>query len=37
MLEIAKNLIRLKTKNQLELLKAVREKDLDLKGDIDKI
>lgn len=37
MLEIAKNIIRLKTRNQLELLKAIREKDLDLKWDIDKI
>jgi CRISPR/Cas system-associated endonuclease Cas1 len=31
MLEIAKNIIKLKTRNQLELLKATREKDLDLK------
>lgn len=37
MLEIAKNIVRLKTKNQLALLKAIREKDLDLKGDIDGI
>lgn len=37
MLEIAKNIIRLKTKNQLTLLKAIRWKDLELKGDITKI
>ncbi|MDD3794018.1 MAG: type V CRISPR-associated endonuclease Cas1 [Candidatus Gracilibacteria bacterium] len=37
MLEIAKSIIKLKTHNQLELLKAIREKDLDIKGDITKI
>ena len=37
MLEIAKNIIKNKTHNQLELLKAIREKDLDLKWDITKI
>ncbi|NCO31789.1 hypothetical protein GW891_03125 [bacterium] len=31
MLEIAKNIIKNKTHNQLELLKAIREKDLNLK------
>lgn len=37
MLEIAKNIIKNKTHNQLELLKAIREKDLELKWDITKI
>lgn len=37
MLEIAKHIITLKTKNQLELLKATRNKDFSLKGDITKI
>lgn len=37
MLEIAKNIIKIKTRNQLELLKLIREKDLDLKWDISKI
>lgn len=37
MLEIAKNIIKNKTHNQLELLKAIREKDLNLKWDITKI
>ncbi len=37
MLEIAKSIIKLKTHNQLELLKAIREKDLNLKWDITKI
>lgn len=37
MLEIAKNIIKIKTKNQLELLKLTREKDFSLKWDISKI
>jgi CRISPR/Cas system-associated endonuclease Cas1 len=37
MLEIAKNIVRLKTRNQLALLKITREKDLNLKGSIDEI
>ncbi len=37
MFEIAKEIILLKTKNQLELLKLSREKDFNLKWDINKI
>jgi CRISPR associated protein cas1 len=37
MLEIAKNIIKIKTKNQLELLKNFREKSIDLKENISKI
>lgn len=37
MFEIAKEIILLKTKNQLELLKLTREKDFNLKWDINKI
>lgn len=37
MLEIAKNIVKLKAKNQLELLKNIREKDLKLKENIKKI
>lgn len=37
MLEIAKNIIKIKTRNQLELLKLTREKDISLKWDITKI
>ena len=37
MLEIAKNIIKIKTKNQLELLKNFREKSTDLKENISKI
>lgn len=37
MLEIAKNIIKIKTKNQLELLKLTREKDFSIKWDISKI
>ncbi len=37
MLNIAKNIVKLKTRNQLALLKAMRNKDFHLKGDIKKI
>jgi len=37
MLEIAKNIIKIKTKNQLELLKNFREKSTDLKENISKM
>jgi CRISPR/Cas system-associated endonuclease Cas1 len=37
MLEIAKEIILLKTKNQLSLLKSIRKKDGDLKKEIDNI
>jgi CRISPR associated protein cas1 len=37
MLEIAKNIIKIKTKNQLELLKNFREKSTDLKENTSKI
>jgi hypothetical protein len=37
MLEIAKNIIKIKTKNQLELLKNFREKNEALKENISKI
>jgi CRISPR/Cas system-associated endonuclease Cas1 len=37
MLEIAKEIITLKTKNQLSLLKSIRKKDEELKKEIENI
>gem|GEM_PF-745937 len=37
MLEIAKNIVLLKTNNQLKLLKNIREKQWFIKRDIEKI
>jgi hypothetical protein len=37
MLEIAKNIVTLKTQNQLSLLKSIREKEEMTKSDIEKI
>jgi CRISPR/Cas system-associated endonuclease Cas1 len=37
MLEIAKNIILLKTKNQLNLLKSIREKETSQKDEIKQV
>jgi CRISPR/Cas system-associated endonuclease Cas1 len=37
MLEIAKEIITLKTRNQLSLLKSIRKKDEELKKEIENI